>query len=162
MSSFKSIIKHPVVASTLATLIATLILKFTGNLPLVWNSLKIWVVRLLTADIPVWIVIIAIGLTVWLLKKLLLKKKNHSQPKARRLTDTERKILVLFADGDNKFVDITDIAHRIDKMKLVTETALDSLEDRDLVSRGGEYRELYRLSRKGRELIVKNLETELK
>jgi len=46
MWSFKSIIKQPVVASTLAILIATPILKFTGNLPLVWNWLKIWVVRL--------------------------------------------------------------------------------------------------------------------
>ena len=160
MWSFKSIIKHPVVASTLAILIATPILKFTGNLPLVWNWLKIWVVRLLTVDIPVWI-IMAIGLIVLLLKKLL-KKKNQSEPQHKPLTDTEKRILRFLADGDNEFVNITDIAHRLDKMKLVIETTLESLEELDLVSRGGEYRELYRLSKKGRELVIKQMSPELK
>ncbi len=61
---------------------------------------------------------------------------------------------MFLADGDNEFVNITDIAHRLDKMKLVIETRLESLEELDLVSRGGEYREFYRLSKKGRELVT--------
>jgi len=69
---------------------------------------------------------------------------------------------MFLADGDNEFVDITDIAHRLDKMKLVIETRLESLEELDLVSRGGEYREFYRLSKKGRELVIKQMSPELK
>ncbi|MCH8873867.1 hypothetical protein IH824_14035, partial [candidate division KSB1 bacterium] len=57
-------------------------------------------VSLLNADVPVWIVI-AIGLAVWLLRKLLKKKKKSQTPQTKKLTETEGKILNLFLRSDD-------------------------------------------------------------
>ena len=90
MSLLKRLIKYPVVAPTISSLIILGILELTGYLPTAWNWLRVaflMVRDLLMAAIPVWIVI-AIGFTVWLLKKLL-KKKNQSQPQTTKITDLE-------------------------------------------------------------------------
>jgi len=132
MSSFKSFIKHPVVAGTIAIIAGVGILKFTGYLSTVWHSLKILpaiAIGLLTANFPFWIVIIsagAVGLTAWLLKKL------HAR--IRKLTDIEKKILGLFQFTDDKGLKLAYIASMIEKSQLVTKHALEPLESKNLIS----------------------------
>ena len=155
MSSFKSFIKHPVVAGAIAGTIAIIagagILKFTGYLSTVWHWLKILpsiAIGLLTANIPLWIVIIsagAVGLTAWLLKKL------HAR--IRKLTDIEKKILGLFEFTNDKGLKLAYIASMIEKSQLVTKHALESLESKNLISLTvyGEYV----LTEEGRDFVVK-------
>lgn len=152
MSSFKSFIKHPVVAGAIAGTIAIIagagILKFTGYLSTVWHWLKIFpsiAIGLLNADIPVWIVI-AIGLIAWLLKKL------HAR--TGKLTDIESKTLYLFKYTDDKILKLAYIAHMIQKDELITKHALQSLEKKNLID--STFYGEYLLTEKGRDFLVKS------
>lgn len=159
MSSFKSIIKHPIVAPTIATLVATLILKLTGYLPTLVNWLKgavLFVTGLLMADIQVWNILV-VGLAVWLLRKLLKKNKKSQTPQTKKLTETEGKILNLFLRSDDAHLGLDDIARDIDEMELITKHTLESLEGKNLIRTGGMYGEIYFLSKYGREVVAKTI-----
>ncbi len=151
MSSFKSFIKHPVIAGTLSLLIGTLTLKLTGYLPTVWSWLKISlsaVVGLLTTEIPVWSVI-AIGLIIW----LLIENKNKSQ--TTKFTESEMRILELFVETDDARFEFGQIVHSTKETKLITQRSLDSLDEKGLIDLNAILQ--YYLTREGRKVVANTI-----
>lgn len=172
-----NLLKHPVIAAIIASLILSFLAWVGGFVPIIWQWLKdsaasIYSFIIQDISLPLWLlVIISLPLTIWSYNKIASyvfnkNKINSSDIQSNYgsdtapiiLSDDERRIMTLFINADGKSLQAHHIKYTTRMPALKIEQIIEALEKKDLIEMHSNYidGESLWLTKRGRDFMIGN------